>query len=120
MSYCRWSTPNCDLYCYEGEGGYTTHVAEYRHRLWYKFVRWMTDIRIPTAKHKIRVQRFYFYRLPHWAIHKKIGLPHDGESFADATIPELINTIGMLKSAGYKVPDFVLETLHEEMQSKEH
>lgn len=35
MSYCRWSAsdPRCDLYCYESEEGWTTHVAAAGHGL---------------------------------------------------------------------------------------
>ncbi len=48
MSYCRWSSDNtnCDLYCYEDcSGGFTTHVAGFRLRLWTRFFYWLTDRR---------------------------------------------------------------------------
>jgi hypothetical protein len=118
MSYCRWSTPNCDLYCYESVGGfYSTNVASYRERAWKDFYHWLTDRRIEYAPGKsFRVPRWgYLFWVPHWISHAKIGLPEDGEAFADRTLIEFRDRVKWLAGLGYRVPDYLLPEIEKEI-----
>lgn len=123
MSYCRWSSDNfkCDLYCYaDCGGGYTTHVARYRWRLWFRIYCWITDKRIDICGDKFRMPRYHYrdliFDLPHWLIHKKIKLPEAGEAFNDTTLEKFRDRVGVLISAGFKVPDYVLPTIKSEIR----
>ena len=118
MSYCRWSTDNfnCDLYCYEDcSGGYTTHVAGNRQRIWVKLLSWLTDKRCDIGPYKIRMSRFDLWGLPHRLTHKKIRLLEVGETFNDATLESFYERIKSLIELGYKVPDYVLKTIEDEI-----
>ena len=117
MSYCRWSTNDfqCDLYCYEGcDDLYHTHVAGNR-------VHWKIELppkeeiffkngRMNKSALRRDTQRFVdvlkllndetaYDRLP-------IGLPYDGETFTDETPEQFMETLRLLKEAGYRFPDF--------------
>lgn len=120
MSYCRWSSNNwdCDLYCYESEDGYTTHVASYRK---------VGATPIP----QVDVQLLLSGRTAeYWAGYKaqnewlktaervKIGLPYDGRSFDDETLEEFLERVTMLRDAGYHVPPWLIDDIREEMQPR--
>jgi hypothetical protein len=45
----------------------------------------------------------------------KIGLPCDGQSFNDETLEEFLERVESLKATGYHVPDYVAETIREEI-----
>lgn len=124
MSYCRWSTDDflCDLYVYEHyEGFWAIHVAAIR-RVYHK----------PLPPHDLRPfpvngsrgkQRRWVRRLwlrqravDRWPRHtKRIGGPHDGESFDEPTIEDAIARCEALRAAGYRFPDYVLTDLREEV-----
>ena len=107
MSYCRWVNDNCDLHCFEDvRGGYTTMIADYRRRLWSIFFDWLTK------------EKFCLFPFPHWLTHKKIRLPYKGEEFNDNTLTEFYERIKWLIGLGYKVPDYVLETIKNEMNEQ--
>lgn len=108
MSYCRFSTKDCDLYCYEDvSGGFTTHVAARRARPGVKdpkfpatggraaIVRWLREVE------DNRVQ---------------IGLPYDGQSFNDPDLPSFLARVKHLKAVGYRVPDRVIREIEEEIK----
>jgi len=121
MSYCRWSTDNfkCDLYCYKDcRGGYTTHVAGNRWRLWYGFLHWLTDERFDCGGYKTRMDRLDPFFFPHWLTHKKIRLLEAGESFNDSTIEDFYERIKSLIRLGYKVPDYLLREVKKEIKSE--
>lgn len=116
MSYCRWSSDNfkSDVYTYACiDGSWTTHVAGKR--------RVGLDTLPPNPYTREALER------PDWkemykAYHDRlgeldvvdIGLPHDGETFRDASPQECANTLRMLRAVGYHVPDGVIEELDEE------
>ena len=125
MSYCRWSSSNfnCDLYCYaDCAGGYTTHIAGCRWRLWHRIYAWVVDRRIDLGDCKIRMPRKSYinliWRLPHWLTHKKIRLPGAGETFNDVTLETFRDRIKRLVGLGYKVPWYVLKNIEEEIEGK--
>lgn len=115
MSYCRFSTDDfqCDLYCYESEGGYMTHVAG--NRVVFKEVLppeidWEVDMEGYLARHN------KIMSMVDKADRVAITLPHVGETFCDTTLEEFKDTLLMLKDAGYRFPDYVFERIEEEME----
>ena len=48
-----------------------------------------------------------------------IGLPHDGESFAEPTLEDAIARMKMLKKVGYHVPDWAIECMEDELKEFE-
>jgi len=121
MSYCRWSSDNfeCDLYCYQSDDGYVTHVASKRvvgdvpplppWPIWsggdgaMHLNQWIVAVR---AQHDYVDKA---ERIP-------IGLPYDGETFIDVTLGEFLARLLHLREAGYRFPDSVLDDVREEME----
>lgn len=122
MSYCRWSSDNftCDLYCYESNDGFVTHIAESRQRLWFRIFHYLTDKRFPMGKGETyRVWRFiqYFsFTFPRGLMYKKIKLPYAGESFTDPTEADMFKRIRDLISLGYKIPTYLQDEINAEPQ----
>jgi hypothetical protein len=94
MSYCRWTDVGgsvSDLYAYEAAGPqWTVHVASSRIS-----ERGSRSGVLPRA-------------VP-------IGLPFDGQSFTDPSLDAFRARIVQLRDAGYRVPDYVLAQIDEEM-----
>jgi len=122
MSYCRWSTDDfqCDLYCYEHvDGTWTTHVAATRPIWTPPEGGTLLDLPDPDAgkeafdawavKHKARDDAL------EKAEHVDIGGPYDGETFRDVTLADFKARLLHLREVGYNFPDYVLETVDEEM-----
>lgn len=115
MSYCRWSSDwfRCDLYCYgDVAGGYTTHVAGNRtdHEV---PEDWGNDSRVSVddwmARHtEISNRMKLAKRVP-------IGLSRDGETFSDPDLASFLARVVSLKDEGYRVPDYVLDEIREEI-----
>jgi hypothetical protein len=118
MSYCRWSSDafGCDVYVYEDvNGGYTCHVARRR----------MSDREGEPAIPDIRLildDRINEYMDIHkvwdaWRDTKElvnIGLNHDGESFNVDTAGDMADLLIELKTMGYHVPQYAIDSLQEE------
>ena len=116
MSYCRWSSNNfgCDLYCYaDCYGGYTTHVASNR-----------IEGEVPDAPLQLlvdgKVEEFTTAFNKQMAFLEKckrvkIGGPCDGQSFNDRTLEDFLARLLHLREAGYRFPDYVIESVKEEM-----
>lgn len=115
MSYCRWSSNNwdCDLYCYQGADNiYITHVAT--NRIVGDVPKVPILLTIPTDKWvELHRKQMDFLET---AKRKNIGLPYDGETFEDKDLQSFLNTVEHLKETGYHVPDFVMETIKEEIK----
>jgi len=120
MSYCRWSTNDymCDLYVYESADGFETHVAARRYA---DAVRALLPSPLKTAGlDMVDVAGAIVAR--HLAVGdlleqheiEPIGLPHDGESFYDDDPAACADRVEMLAKLGYRVPDFVAESLRDE------
>lgn len=121
MSYCRWSSDNwkCDVYCYEDvRGGWTTHVASL------KRIGEIPKYSFPKDGSNEERERFACeYKAHHEALDKTelvpIDGPCDGETFNDSTLEEFRDRLTALKDAGYHVPNWVFETIDEEIKEVE-
>lgn len=117
MSYCRFSTDGwrCDLYCYESARGFETHVAGNKKIGWW----------VPSPGYQLlqsRLGRWWWgiqYRLHNWTYHlaprRNLELPHAGESFTDGDLESFRDRLVWLRSLGYRFPDYVLESVEEEL-----
>lgn len=115
MSYCRWSSDKfmCDVYVYHSVGDYwSTNVAASR-----------PEEPMPDADMRLLMdgQKFWWllqHRLAEEAretiARKPIGLPHDGESFEDATPGDCADRLEYLRSLGYLVPQHAIDALRAE------
>lgn len=106
MSYCRWSSDGyqCDVYCYQSDAGFETHVASRR-----------TVERIPEIDWAGHAARFSASLVAHReALDRRdlqpIGLEHDGETFVDATEAEMFARLRHLQGVGYQIPEWVFPT----------
>jgi hypothetical protein len=116
MAICRWSDDDysCDLYIYEGEGGYVTHVASNR-------LGWLTPPRNPWSLPKGASDQEFRRALKKYdhavdsAPRVPIGGPFDGQGFFDDEVEDLLARVLSLRSAGYRVPDWVIEHIEEEV-----
>jgi hypothetical protein len=117
MSYCRWSSDDfmCDLYCYQSDVAYVTHVAQRR-----PYIR-----PFPAPRLTLLDKRFGFirWRMQNW-LHgltlsliprRTLTLPHAGESFYDGDITAFYWRLVHLRSLGYQFPSYVLAAVTEEM-----
>ena len=133
MSYCRWSSNNfrCDLYCYESEEGFMTHVASNRvvgdiPEASLDFLRdpngsssevVMDRLTNYDAKWKKYIEDYKAQmKFLETAEREPIGLPYDGESYCDKTLEEFLQRLLHLRETGYIFPDYVLEAVREEME----
>jgi len=114
MSYCRWSSNNwdCDLYCYESNEGFVTHVAANRVVGEIPVVPHLLS-QDPDAWSKAHAAQMQFLDTGEWNV---IGLASDGQTFVDDTLESFLERVKNLKVAGYHVPDFVIESIEEEIK----
>jgi len=114
MSYCRWSSDNyqCDLYMYEDcSGGWTLHMAGRR------FVDPVPPVpnfgSVPDAEwlaaHRVQSQFIADAAIG------LINLPHAGETLSCSSLGEVRDTLIMLRELGYCFPDYVLESIENEI-----
>ena len=126
MSYCRWSSDDfaCDVYCYEDvSGGYTTHVAGNKAIIDRSTLpdcpemppRGSDEATVKAWAEKYVVRHKALMALMENAKRKPIGLSHDGESFNDPDLESFLERLLALKTIGYNVPDWVIESVREEI-----
>ena len=90
MSFCRWGSES-DVYAYEHVHNYfAVHVASYN------------VIEMSDDLEKIKTE--------------PIGLKYDGYNYKEKTIEDLLGRLLFLKKEGYKVPDYALETIKQEIE----
>lgn len=140
MSYCRFSSDNfmSDVYVYaDADGGWTTHVAGNRLR-WPPVPElpiWLFDFggRIDAESCKVvypsrwaaikarlcLLAWLWSHRLHHWSIGvipmESIRLQHAGKTFNHDTPFECALFLGRLRDLGYRVPQFAIDALEEEV-----
>ena len=114
MAYCRFSNDvhQCDVYCYlNNENLYVTHVAA---------VRFVFDTPLPDPVYWTDTDA-YIKRLSiisdmiETAEKKPIGLQCDGETYEDDDIAGLLKRLVSLRNMGYRVPEYVIDELREEL-----
>lgn len=127
MSYCRWSSNNwnCDVYCYEGSDGFTTHVARNR------VVGEVPPLPAfpPQDADEATVHAWAEQAA---AAHKRqsdfletcqrvaIGLPWDGHSFYDPDLTTFLERLTVLRDLGYTVPQYVFDAIEQELLEDLH
>lgn len=119
MSYCRFSSDNwkCDIYMYEGNCGWTIHVATKKP---------IGDVPpllpMPGVNHtREELNAFIesWHTQQRWletCKYKSIELPSDGESFYNLPLDEAYEKLIELKGEGYWIPDDVLVAVKEELE----
>ena len=121
MSYCRWSSMDhaCDIYLYaDVNGGYTCHVAGN------KRVGREPCPPMPAQWWKLPVDDFMaaIKAQQEWCDNSTLvplGLPHDGESFYCQPRDTMVDTLTMLKEAGYRMPEDLIKIIQEEDDEEE-
>lgn len=123
MSYCRWSSDgwSCDVYVYESEMGYVTHVASRRHagKEPCPTLDWNSILAIDDRPEMLMAIDRWRAAERDWLESTDlidIGLPHDGATFYDQTPGDCARTLGDLLGMGYKVPQSVINDLLEEAE----
>lgn len=117
MSYCRWSSDDfaCDLYCYQSGDGWITHVGT---------TRFVVDIpKLPSPVADLAAFLAACQRQSAAlkdADSQPIGLPFDGQSFRDDCLEDFRERLLALRAAGYRFPDYVMETVDREMAEGAH
>lgn len=111
------------MYAYEvGDDSVVIHVASYRARTWLRLLRWCVAKRYRANDGKVyRLARrvpFGLEELPHNCTHRKIGLPCDGETYAEVTYADAADTLEILRRTGYKVPQRAIDWLREDASSE--
>lgn len=115
MSYCRWSCADfqCDLYVYEGDGGFCIHIGQYRVRPKEPLpphIELTTEtVREWHARHK------EVLRLIENGEREKIELPGAGTSYSVETLGDLLEEMLRLRALGYRFPDYVIDDIRSEI-----
>lgn len=124
MSYCRWSSDgwSCDVYVYESESGYVTHVASRRHvaKEPCPTIDWNSILKIDDRPEMLAAIDRWRAAERDWLESSEledIGLPHDGATFYDRTPADCARTLCDLLEMGYNVPRDVVDTLLEEAEN---
>lgn len=107
MSYCRWSSDDfqCDIYCYEGHGGYVIHVATHR----YVFA---DPLPAPAQTPDEWIARHLVVTsMIRDAATEPIGLQHDGDALHYDTPAETADALMRLRGSGYNVPQAAIDAL---------
>jgi hypothetical protein len=122
MSYCRWSSDDfqCDVYVYAHvNGGWTTHVANSRH----KIENLPPEVPLPVgfsddewSKYVERERKVM--ELVKTAELVPLNLPHDGETFSDPTPGACADRLEMLRTAGYNVPQYAIDSLRNDNEEQ--
>lgn len=117
MSYCRFSSDNwtSDVYVYESDSGFVIHVAG---------SRYITDIpKVPPMPHKGTDKEWAdWFKLHNAQMEvisnaetKDIGGVYDSKTFIMDDQLGTIEKLKDIKEHGYNVPDFVFDSLQEEI-----
>lgn len=114
MSYCRFSSDNwkSDVYVYESDEGYQIHVADNRI---VGDAPPLLDVFGAGFAARYREQMEFVNQ----AERVKINGVFDGADFTLATLAELRDKLRELTAAGYHVPEYVFETIAEEIAAPE-
>lgn len=119
MSYCRWSSDDfrCDVYAYEDiHGGWTIHLAGNR---FLGDIPPIIDVPHPEDGQEAADRWYASYKAQaaflSTAKREPIGLPFAGQSFNLPTLDDFLEKLIELRGLGYNFPDYVLESVREEI-----
>lgn len=116
MSWCRFSSDNfrCDLYVYESDDGFAVHVASNRHMGPLLEFPYLGDI--PSDADGV-ARWTYLHQAATRPLEDcptiPIGGPYDGQAFYALAPDELVETLEMLRDAGYLMPRTLIDDAHE-------
>ena len=116
MSYCRFSSEGfqCDVYVYESNDGWITHVAARRRATRAPELDWSTQALCEQTQ---AAQRAFLDDPNNTPL--PIGLSDDGMMFCDPTPAACAAQLIRLKTMGYQVPQYAIDDLLEEAGMKE-
>lgn len=116
MSYCRFSSDDyqCDVYVSAGANGYITHVAASR-------VVFARPLPPPVVFDEARIDAWVNREIEVNSIvevsgHARLTLPHAGQSFDDAEASACADRLETLRSLGYRVPQYAIDSLRDEAE----
>ena len=113
MAYCKFSSDDygSDIWCVSENGVYMTRIADM------KIDGEVPKLPAPTKDNAEEYLAAYKRQLDFVsaAERKPIGLPFDGKSFADQDLPSLLQRLRGLRELGYRVPEFALKRIEEEI-----
>lgn len=115
MSFCRWSSMNfsCDLYCYESEQGYVTHVAV--NRTVGDIPKVDSSLFLDNTQEnfdKFLAQQKAQFEFLDTAERRPIGLKYDGQTFYDDK-DSFLSRLNMLREEGYRFPQITQEDIDD-------
>lgn len=115
MSLCRWSSMDfgCDLYCYESDQGYVTHIANSRVVGDIPKID-MTLFLNNTEENfeKFFAQQKAQFEFLDTAKREPIGLKYDGQTFCDDKETFLLR-LKHLREEGYRFPEITQEDIDD-------
>lgn len=115
MSYCRFSDNDfqCDVYCYQDVSGqFVIHVAQSKP---------VPDDSMPpplpdgASIDDVVARSILVSQWLRGARRRNLGLEHDGETFILPTAKEAAAKMIDLRNAGYRVPEYAIDSLIEEV-----
>lgn len=120
MSFCRFSSDNfrCDVYLYaDCSGGYSLHVAGGRYK------EPIPEVPVPPVGKDAAGAEWQAFFDAHKAQGKyletaatdPIELPYAGENWFNISAEEVLERLTELRGLGYRFPDYVLESMREEI-----
>ena len=117
MSYCRWSSDDhqCDVYVYESDRGYETHVAGRRRVIPDDVLSSLPIVEDNTvAAFLARYSALVSWMDSTPAVWHNLTAPSAGEHFLDATPAECADRLEALRAEGLNVPQYAIDALREE------
>ena len=116
MTYCRWSSDDwqCDIFCGKNNGGYKIDVALNRPVFYEPLPPKVVYSEATAYEYFAREAKARMIAL--FSGRERIGLPYDGVVFQEPDLPSVKGRLLMLREAGYRFPDYVLEAIECEMR----
>lgn len=116
MSYCRWSSDcyQSDVYVYESDSGWITHVAGRGRRP-------LRPVPRPPDTTTANMAMAYWMACDRWVSEESnwewhpVDARFAGLSFTDATAKDCAERLRELKAAGLNVPQYAIDDLEAEV-----
>ena len=123
MSYCRWSSMGgrCDVYAYEDYyGGYTIHLAARKRKNLDKAPE-LPELTSENIEEYLKATKklYEWHDTEEGSVFYDLNLEHAGQSFHEKTLEDFHGRMLYLRDIGYVFPDYVLETIEEEMKDEQ-